>query len=586
MFHVMNNGASGYTLKNADSEEIVEGIRQVAAGKQFNILSTFPMNNLLKKIAMMLSLITVSPSGFSQNGMYQPQIIPEPVSLALSDEAPFIVTCKTAFYATSEEARNVADYLRQYLYKYYGLSLQLYDATTGSAGIMFTITSASEKPEGAYRIEVRPEQILLEGANPQGLFYAVQTLIQLLPVTPYTGGQTRSELPVPSLLIDDYPRFAYRGLHLDVVRHIFPVEYIKRYIDFIALHKMNYFHWHLTDDQGWRMESKTHPALNERGAYRDGTIIGMFPGTGIDSARYGGYYTIEDMKEVVEYAAQRHITVVPEIDIPGHSMAILACYPHFGTEPDVPKKPAITWGIYNRENNILIPSEEVFSFLKDVFGELMEVFPSPYIHLGGDECSKKWWKESSFCQEFIKTRGLKNEEELQAYFVRYVSDFIVSKGRTPVGWNEIMQGGASKDAVVMSWQTAKAGVEAAKRGNKTIMTPIDYCYMNISQLKDEKTVLAHEGYTPIEKVYSFDPTPADCPAEVEANIFGGQICMWTEYYSSVEHLEYAIFPRLGAAAEVFWSPKSKRNLTLFLEKLEQQKKRYKLWGINYCDVSE
>ena len=536
--------------------------------------------------AIMLCSI-LSQTVFAQTVMQKPQIIPEPVSLILSEDAPFILRSGTALCISAKETESAARYLKDYLAKYYGLSIQLAtDGVTGKDGILLTIAQQQSQPEGAYRIKVQPDQILLEGANPQGLFYAVQTLIQLLPVRQYTGGQTHSQLPIPALTIDDYPRFAYRGLHLDVVRHIFPVEYIKQYIDYIALHKMNYFHWHLTDDQGWRMESKSHPALNERGAYRDGSIIGIFPGTGLDSTRYGGYYTIEEMKEVVAYAAERHITVIPEIDIPGHSMAILAVYPHFSTTPDIPKKPATTWGIYNRQNNVLIPSEEVFAFLKDVFEELMEIFPSPYIHLGGDECAKKWWKESPFCQEFIKTHGLKDENELQAYFVRFVSSVISSKGRTAIGWNEIIQGGAPQGAIIMSWQDTKSGVEAAKLGHQTIMTPLDYCYMNISQLKEEKTVLAHEGYTPIDAVYKFDPVPEDVPAEVEANVIGGQICMWTEYYSSIEHIEYAIFPRLGAAAEVFWSPKTKRDLPFFLEKIERQKERYKLWGINYCDIME
>ena len=349
---------------------------------------------------------------------------------------------------------------------------------------------------------------------------------------------------------------------------------------------MNILHWHLTDDQGWRMESKIRPELNQYGAYRDGTIIGIFPGTGMDSTRYGGYYTIEEMKQIVAYAAERYITVIPEIDIPGHSMAILATYPHFSTTPDIPKKPATTWGIFNRQNNVLIPSDEVFTFLREIFEELMEIFPSPYIHLGGDECSKKWWKESSFCREFIETHGLKNEDELQAYFVHFVSDVISSKDRTVIGWNEIMQGGAPQGAVIMSWENPEMGVEAAKAGYKTIMTPIDYCYMNISQSKEEKTVLAHPGYTPIDSVYKFDPVPKEISTEVAANIIGGQLCMWTEYYASTEHIEYAVFPRLGAAAEVLWSPIIKRDLTLFLEKLDLQKERYKLWGINYCDVPE
>ena len=518
------------------------------------------------------------------------EIIPEPATILISEEVPFTLSKKAVLFAHDEDSQRSARYFQRYLERYYGIELPLascpcelpFETDDETPSVAFLVEINPLAPIGAYRIQITPRQIVLEGANPEGLFYAVQTFIQLLPVQPFSDGQSYSQLPIPSLEIEDAPRFAYRGLHLDVVRHIFPVEYIKRYIDNMALHKLNYFHWHLTDDQGWRMESKRRPILNERAAYRESTIIGIFPGTGVDSTRYGGYYTIEEMKEVVAYAAERFITVIPEIDIPGHNMAVLAAYPHFSTTPHLPKAPAITWGIYNRENNVLIPSDEVFAFLKDVFEELMEVFPSHYIHLGGDECAKKWWQESPFCQEFIQKHNLVDEEGMQAYMVRFVADIIRGKGRIPIGWNEIMQGGAPEGAVVMSWRTTRPGVEAAKLGHPVIMTPSRYCYMNISQLREETKVLAHAGYLPIDSVYTFDPVPRGTPQEVAANIIGGQLCMWTEYYPFVEHIEYALFPRLAAASEVFWSAKERRNFPVFMEKLERQKMRYRLWGVDYC----
>jgi hexosaminidase len=547
-------------------------------------------------------LVTVCALGlqtvFAQTQMQRPpSIIPEPQSVLLhqgaGSEAPFLLTARTVLVAPDKEAQNAALYLQQYVERFYRFRMAILEVEPLEEeqlleqGILLVVHHEAAAPQGAYRMEVTARSITLTGANPQGLFYAVQTLIQLLPTKPFTGGHSHTQLPIPALSITDAPRFAYRGLHLDVVRHIFPIEYIKRYIDYMALHKLNYFHWHLTDDQGWRMESRRHPLLNEKSAYRQGTIIGIFPGTGVDSTRYGGYYTIEQMKEVVAYAAERYITVIPEIDIPGHCMAVLAAYPHFSTTPELPKMPPITWGIFNRQNNVLAPTDEVFAFLKDVFEELIEVFPSPYIHLGGDECAKKWWQESALTQEFIKKHGLNNEEELQSFFIHFVSDIILSKGRTPIGWNEVMQGGgAPKETVVMSWQNIKAGIEAAKLGHQTIMTPIRYCYMNISQLKEEKKVLVHGGYTPIDSVYAFDPVPKGTKKDVAVNIIGGQLCMWTEYYPIVEHIEYALFPRLAAASEVFWSARERRNFPLFLERLERQKERYVLWGIHFCDVEE
>jgi N-acetyl-beta-hexosaminidase len=511
-------------------------------------------------------------------------IIPEPVLLELQSGAPFLLQSQTTVEEIGQGTAPTLAFLQDYLTQYYGLTLQT-QRDGAAAGLRLEMVPDESKPQGAYVLEVSPQQIVLKGYNPEGLFYAMQSLIQLLPVIPFQGGQSTSALAIPSLRIEDAPRFAYRGAHLDVVRHIFPVEYIKRYIDYLALHKFNYFHWHLTDDQGWRMESKRHPALNERGAYRDSTIIGLFPGTGMDTTRYGGYYTQEQLREIIQYAAKRYITVIPELDIPGHCMAVLATYPHFGTEPEREKRPAFTWGIFNRQNNVLAPTDEVFAFLKDVFEELMEIFPSPYIHLGGDECAKKWWAESAFCQDFIKKHQLNGEEGLQAYFVHYVAGIIRDKGRTPIGWNEILQGGLPEGAVVMSWQGMRGGEEAAKLGHKAIMTPSRTSYFNIMQLRND-VVIGHRGYVPIDTVYKYDPIPRGLDEVSAANIIGAQSCMWTEYYATVAELEYAVFPRISATAEVCWSPKSKRDYEDFKRRLERQKARYRLWGIQYCAVIE
>ncbi|NTU94553.1 MAG: family 20 glycosylhydrolase [Bacteroidales bacterium] len=456
---------------------------------------------------------------------------------------------------------------------------------------------------GAYFLSAENGNIKLIGADAQGLFYAVQSLIQLLPaescagacevacVGAEAGARTGTDsdinksrisaLTVPAVEIYDYPRFEYRGMHLDVVRHIFSVDYIKQYIDYLALHKMNYFHLHLTDDQSWRIESKKYPKLNSIGSWRDGTIIGIFPGTGVDSTRYGGFYTVEQLKDIVKYAAERQITIVPEIDVPGHSMAIIASYPQFSTTPDIPKKTAITWGIYNRQNNVLAPSDDVFVFLADVFNELMDIFPGPYIHIGADECAKRWWKESASTQEYMRSKGLKDENELQKYFVERISEVVTARGRKIVGWDEMIDDGLVPGSIVMSWRNEKGGLKAAKMGHKAIMTPMVNSYFNIAQREGE-TNLAHKSWlTTLDSVYLFEPIPDGFPEEAAANVLGGQGCMWTEYFANKEQVEYGIFPRLSAISEVYWSPRESRNIVKFREKLQNQYKRYDLWGANY-----
>jgi hexosaminidase len=381
--------------------------------------------------------------------------------------------------------------------------------------------------------------------------------------------------------INDYPRFQYRGLHLDVSRHIFPLDYIKKYIDYIALHKMNYFHWHLTDDQGWRIEIKKHPKLTEVGAWRNGTIIGLFPGTGNDSLRYGGYYTQDEVREVVRYAAERYITVLPEIDIPGHCMAVLATYPELSTTPNEPKQVAQTWGIYNRQNNVLVPSEKTFAFIEDVLNEVMELFPSEYIHIGGDECAKKWWKESAVSQQFMKEHGLKDEKELQSYFIRQAEKMVSKKGRKIIGWNEILEGGLAPNAAVMSWQGIKGGIAAAKEGHPVVMTPSSHLYFNQKQSQKEDSLTAAGKGILLDSVYAFDPVPSELTAKESSYIWGAQACLWTEYISNPAKVEYMLFPRLSALSEVLWSSKDSRNWENFQKRLPYQFKRYDLWQVSY-----
>lgn len=555
----------------------------------------------MKKTLWALAVTLLAASNLNSSNMKY-SIIPEPVSVKES-KGSFALNSSTKIVAKGADAAKSASFLAKYIKEYYGLELSVVESYKSKSNVIRLVISAdaSMKKEGAYKAEVGKSSVLLKASAPDGLFYSVQTLIQLLPPKPaYLNVKRAKEqaeregnlfmttppfdavYKIPAVKIFDYPRFEYRGMHLDVVRHIFPVDYIKKYIDYLALHKMNYFHWHLTDDQGWRIESRKYPLLNSVGSWRDGTIIGLFPGTGVDSTRYGGYYTQEQIRDIVQYAADRYITVVPEIDVPGHSMAIIASYPQFGTEPEVPKRPAITWGIYNRQNNVLAPSDEVFRFLDDVFNELMDLFPSKYIHIGADECSKMWWNRSPKVQQFLKDHNLKDGNALQHYFTVQIANTIKARGREFIGWDEMLDDGLVDGAVVMSWQDEKRGVEAAKLGHKAIMTPIHYHYFNVAQ-RDKEDSLCHNSWvSPVKKVYEFEPVGADIPESVEKYIIGGQGCLWTEYFPTISKVEWGIFPRMSAVAEIYWSPREVRNWKSFSERLIDQFDRYDLWGANYC----
>ena len=530
----------------------------------------------MKKIELLITVILLSillpMKAYSQN------IVPEPLFVKNS-LGTFNISADVQIVINNESLSKSVDFLNGYLQKYYGFELQQADQTKrGGKYIELRVEEAEKFTKGEYFMDVNPFKIEIVAFDPSGVFYGIQSLIQLFPTDPSTS------FDIASITVKDKPRFEYRGMHLDVVRHIFSVDYIKKYIDYIALHKMNYFHWHLTDDQGWRMESKSHPALNEKAAYRDGTIIGIFPGTGVDSTRYGGYYTIDQMKEIIKYAADRYITIVPEIDIPGHSMAILATYPEFSTEPDKVFKPAITWGIFNRQNNVLAPRPETFKFLEDVFNELMDIFPGEYIHIGADECAHMWWEKDPVTQQFIKDNNLKDEDGLQKYFAQKVCDVVKSRGRIPVGWDEMIQNGLVEDVVVMNWRDSTYGHQALEQGHKVILSPLKVSYFNVKQIVNETRFCHRSRTVSLERVYNFEPAPDFLTEKQKSLILGGAGCMWTEYFPEVSDVEYGIFPRMSALAEVYWSASEKKDYKAFLKKVPTLKSRYRLWGANYFDV--
>lgn len=515
----------------------------------------------------------------------EPAIIPKPSRMEMQD-GNFNITPATQIVLKGPGLEKAAMFLNDYLQKFYGFKLAVTKAAVSRNSISLGLEKMESAIAGAYHLQVNRTGVQIKGDGAIGAFYGVQSLVQLLPV------EKKKELTVPALEIEDQPRFAYRGMHLDVGRHFYPIDFIKKFIDYIALHKMNTFHWHLTEDQGWRIEIKKYPKLTQVGAYRNGTIIGHHPGTGNDQTKYGGYYTQEQVKEIVKYASDRFITVVPEIEMPGHASAAIAAYPELSCFPDeATKHPAKVswygdstgkqvqqaWGIYP---DVFAPTEYTFKFLENVLDEVIALFPSTYIHIGGDECPKENWKRSAFCQQLIKEKGLKDEHDLQSYFIQRIEKYLNSKGRQIIGWDEILEGGLAPNATVMSWRGEKGGIEAAKQKHNVIMTPNSYVYFDYAQNKQEDSLVIG-GYLTVQKVYSYEPVPAALAAEDTKYIMGAQANVWSEYMKTPAKVEYMVFPRMSALSEVLWSRKESRNWSDFEKRMEKQTKRYELWNTSY-----
>lgn len=524
----------------------------------------------------MLALLCVAASFcFSQ----EVSIIPKPASLKITPGA-FTISAKTVIAVNDEGDRKAAEFFRQYVQAAYGINLNI-DKREEKNYIRLTTRKFIKAPDkDAYILNVTKDGVTIEGDTYAGTFYGIQSLIQLLPVPNDTVHKAAS-IAIPLANIQDAPRFSYRGMHLDVSRHFFPVSFVKKYIDYIALHKMNYFHWHLTDDQGWRIEIKKYPELTEVGSCRAGTIIGRYPGKGFDSTRYCGFYTQEEIKEVVQYAADRHVTVVPEIEMPGHASAALTAYPWLGCPGTGPYKVETTWGVF--DDVFCAGKDSTFTFLQNVLDEVLALFPSPYIHVGGDECPKTNWEKCPLCQARIKAEGLKDEHHLQSYFIQRMEKHINSKGRTLIGWDEILEGGLAPNAVVMSWRGEEGGIAAAKQNHYVIMTPGSYVYFDYTQSRSEDSVTI-AGFTPVEKTYSYEPVPEELSAVQAKYILGSQANLWSEYLRYPGKVEYMIFPRMSALSEVLWTAKEKKNWADFEKRLQTQYRRYKLWGANYSNA--
>ncbi|MEJ7627003.1 MAG: beta-N-acetylhexosaminidase [Ferruginibacter sp.] len=424
-----------------------------------------------------------------------------------------------------------------------------------------------------YKIYIGDRDITISG-NENGIFYAFQTLGQMIMVD-----KDRS-LKIRMGTIKDYPRFTYRGMHLDAGRHFFPVSYIKKYIDYLAFHKFNNFHWHLTEDQGWRIEIMKYPKLTEVGSCRAQTLSGRYGSDKYDGKKYCGFYTQAEIRDVVKYATDRFINVIPEIDIPGHTLAALASYPYLGCTKG-PYKVMETWGV--QPDILCAGNDSTYTFVQNVLDEVMDLFPSKYIHIGGDEAPKERWETCPVCQKKMKNENLKDEHNLQSYFIQRVEKYVNSKGRQIIGWDEILEGGLAPNATVMSWRGVKGGIAAAKQNHFAIMTPETPLYLNHTQTKNEDSI-TQGGYNPLELVYNYEPVAAELTKEEEKYILGAQGNMWSEYISNWGKLEYMLFPRMSALSEVVWSPKQKRNWKDFERRLPVLFELYKLWGAGYSNA--
>jgi hexosaminidase len=521
-------------------------------------------------------------------------IIPRPVSSTLGTGS-FTLTARTQIVADRADSA-VAERFARAIAPATGFALhvRIGRATSGNR-IVFQRAARGDTTFGdeGYRLDVKPSVVTITSATPAGAFYATQSIRQLLPSAIFRAAhaETQQSWTIPAVTIVDRPRFVYRGMHLDVARHFMPKEFVKKYIDLLALHKMNYFHWHLTDDQGWRLEIRKYPRLTQVGAWRDSTIIGHMTSDTLhatfDKRRHGGFYTQDDVREIVAYAADRFVTIVPEIEMPGHSQAAIAAYPYLGNFGDT-IRPWTMWGV---TNYILNPSDTTIHFMEDVLTEVMQLFPGPFVHIGGDEAPKLQWRDSPRAQQLIDKLGIrepgdsptafKSEDRLQSWFTTRMDSFLAKHGRRLVGWDEILEGGLAPNAVVMSWRGLQGGIAAARAGHDVIMTPQQYTYFDHYQASPDSEPLAIGGFLPLDSVYRYEPVPADLEPQYARHVLGAQAQIWTEYLEGPKQVEYMAYPRTAALAELLWTPVARRDLQDFRRRLGEHEHRLQALDVNF-----
>ena len=516
---------------------------------------------------------------FTENDI---SIIPKPQEMVLGD-ASFTFTKQTTFFVENEAQRKAVELLVSKLEKAAGLELDIKTGETPTTNAVVLSNKPSITEEG-YELEINKGLVKISASRAAGFFYGVQSLRQLLPPEIDSKQKTSANWAVPAISIKDYPQFKWRGFMLDVSRHFRDKPYILKLIDNLALHKINTLHLHLVDDQGWRVEIKGYPKLTEVGAWRVdhedkhwNSRPKQKPG---EKATYGGFYTQDDIKEIVAYAQERHITVVPEIEMPAHVTSALAAYPEYScTGGPFTVPPGGLWPI---TDIYCAGNDKTFEFLENVLDEVLELFPSKYIHIGGDEATKTEWGKCHKCQKRLKKEGLKNVEELQSYFIKRIEKYLLANNRVLIGWDEILEGGLAPEATVMSWRGFKGGIEAAEQGHDVVMTPTGYCYFDYYQGPEDQEPLAWGGSLPVSKVYQFNPVPEEMDEEAAKHVIGGQANLWTEYVQSEAQAEYMTFPRIAALSEAVWTKQENKNWEDFSGRLNQLFARYGQLGINYA----
>ncbi len=535
----------------------------------------------MRKIAILSMLLFFALSCVEKEQDNTISVIPEPM-YSRADEGVFTIgkDTKIVLDDPSEEMLRIAGFLNEKLSKAAGFELEVISGGPVPKENFIAFMNAG-LPSENYEINVVPGNILVDYGDGAGAFYALQTIFQLLPVEIYSQElQKRVEWTVPCCNIDDKPRFKYRGMHLDVCLHYFDFEFLKKYIDIMAAHKVNRFHWHLTEDQGWRLEIKKYPLLTEKGQWRKETVIGSLSSGIYDGIPHGGYYSQEQVKELVKYAAERYVTIIPEIELPGHALAAIACYPELSCGLEDHYETATRWGIFKQ---VYCPKESTFEFLEDVFDEVFELFPSELVHIGGDECPKASWKVCPHCQALIKKLGLKDEYELQSYFVTRMEKYINSKGRQIIGWDEILQGGLAPNAKVMSWLGEEGGIKAAQQHHEVVMSPHQKYYLDYWQADPDTEPLAMSGPTTLRTMYEYEPVPEVLTPEEQKYIIGVEGCVWTEYMPTPERVEYMAWPRMCAIAETGWTRKAK-DWDGFTRRLERHFDRLDGMEVDYCSA--
>ena len=527
------------------------------------------MKHLLLAAALSFSMLSAHAADANYN------VVPLPKSVVMVKGQPFNLTSATTivYEGTNPEMKRNARFLSEYIQQSTGIKTTLLDKRDKKAAAIVLVINPKVQGDEAYRLTVNNKQVTIAASTPAGVFYGIQTLRKSLPVQ--TNG---ADITLPAVDIADAPRFGYRGMMLDCGRHFFPVSFVKKFIDILAMHNMNVFHWHLTEDQGWRLEIKSHPELTAKSSMRSGTVIGH-NATVDDSIPHGGFYTQQEARDIVEYARQRHITVIPEIDMPGHTLAALAAYPELGCTGG-PYEVGHRWGVY--KDVLCLGKESTYKFVQDVIDEVVDIFPAKYFHIGGDESPTVMWEKCPNCLQKAKDENT-DIKHLQQYFTNRIEKYLNSKGKSIIGWDEILEGKINQSATIMSWRGVDPGLKAAKQGHDVIMTPSSHVYFDHYQAKETK----HEpdaigGCSPVEKVYSYEPLPETLDAEAKNRIKGVQANLWTEYIPFTTQAEYMVLPRMAALAEVQWTPAGQKNFDNFSKRALRLSDLYDRYGYVYA----